>query len=236
MEQKLQDFIDKISSIKSQEELGGALLSQLRGAGYDNLVVAATRSHALKEVVWAELPQGYQPAYFEHRWDRIDPVLRATFQSPHPFSWTDVARPQIITPEQKRFFEDCKDIGVHSGVTIPLHGPGLRCDLISISARDRLILPTDDIAQLYAVATSAWFRLSKIREAEGEERRVRLSPRETECLQWVKDGKSGWEIGLILSISERTVEFHIKNAMQKLGVNNRLLACVVALQNGLITL
>jgi DNA-binding CsgD family transcriptional regulator len=53
-------------------------------------------------------------------------------------------------------------------------------------------------------------------------------------LNWVKDGKTSWEISLILSISTNTVQFHIKNIMWKLDVVSRPQAVAVALQTGLI--
>jgi LuxR family quorum-sensing system transcriptional regulator CciR len=61
-----------------------------------------------------------------------------------------------------------------------------------------------------------------------------LSEREKACLKWAACGKSSWEIGQILAISENTVLFHIKNAMKKLGVRTRTLAAVKAIQLGLI--
>ncbi|MDF0522996.1 helix-turn-helix transcriptional regulator [Bradyrhizobium yuanmingense] len=35
-------------------------------------------------------------------------------------------------------------------------------------------------------------------------------------------GKSSWEIAKILNISENTVNFHLKNAIRKLGTTNRM--------------
>lgn len=61
-----------------------------------------------------------------------------------------------------------------------------------------------------------------------------LSDREKACLAWSARGKSSWEIGRILAISENTVVFHIKNAMKKLGTSSRTLAAVKAIQLGLI--
>jgi LuxR family transcriptional regulator, activator of conjugal transfer of Ti plasmids len=49
---------------------------------------------------------------------------------------------------------------------------------------------------------------------------VSLSPREFECLKWVAQGKSAWEIGHILGISRRTAAFHLDNAKAKLGVHS----------------
>ncbi|MGY3034079.1 DNA-binding CsgD family transcriptional regulator [Bradyrhizobium sp. USDA 4354] len=51
--------------------------------------------------------------------------------------------------------------------------------------------------------------------ADVDEKEVVLSERERQCLRWVEKGKSSWSIGVILKVSENTVNFHIKNAMAK---------------------
>lgn len=63
-----------------------------------------------------------------------------------------------------------------------------------------------------------------------------LTAQEIECLKWCKEGKTNWEIGEILSISQKTVEFHVGNAMRKLGAGNRITAVIIGIKNGLITL
>jgi len=50
---------------------------------------------------------------------------------------------------------------------------------------------------------------------------IRLAPRESEVLKWLMEGKSNWEIGVILGISVNTVKFHLKNLMQKFNAMNR---------------
>ena len=65
-------------------------------------------------------------------------------------------------------------------------------------------------------------------------KRINLTEREQECLLWAAEGKTGWEIANIVSISERTVTFHLQNAAQKLGVVNRQQAISRALSMGLI--
>src|SRR5262245_54643419 len=57
-------------------------------------------------------------------------------------------------------------------------------------------------------------RTSK-KPVEGQDRPIELSDREKTCLGWTALGKSSWETGQILLISENTVIFHIKNAMRK---------------------
>ena len=63
---------------------------------------------------------------------------------------------------------------------------------------------------------------------------VALTPREIEVLKWSADGKTAAEIGDILSISIPTVNFHIKNAVQKMKAANKTSAVVQALMAGLL--
>ncbi|MET4015910.1 helix-turn-helix transcriptional regulator [Bradyrhizobium japonicum] len=57
---------------------------------------------------------------------------------------------------------------------------------------------------------------------------VKLTAQQKQCLRWVEEGKSSWEIGMILRISRNTVDFHIKNAMRKLEVTTRIQAAIKA--------
>lgn len=61
-----------------------------------------------------------------------------------------------------------------------------------------------------------------------------MTPRESQVLVWVAEGKSDWAIGRILRISGKTVNFHVENAKRKFGVGTRLQAVVAAMRNGLI--
>jgi DNA-binding CsgD family transcriptional regulator len=63
---------------------------------------------------------------------------------------------------------------------------------------------------------------------------ITLSPRQTECLFWVQEGKSSRDIGVILGVSHRIVERHVFRACQKLGVRTRLQAVIRARALGLI--
>ena len=49
----------------------------------------------------------------------------------------------------------------------------------------------------------------------------RLSTRERDVLSFVAEGKTDWEISVIVGISESTTRFHVDNARRKLGAVNR---------------
>lgn len=59
-----------------------------------------------------------------------------------------------------------------------------------------------------------------------------LSQKELACLYWASIGKTSWEAGKILGLSERTVNFHIQAACRKLGVYRRQAAITTALRAG----
>jgi DNA-binding CsgD family transcriptional regulator len=56
-----------------------------------------------------------------------------------------------------------------------------------------------------------------------------LTRREAELLQWVTQGKTNAEIGIILSISLATVKKHLQHVYEKLGVETRTAAATLAL-------
>jgi DNA-binding CsgD family transcriptional regulator len=48
-----------------------------------------------------------------------------------------------------------------------------------------------------------------------------LTRRESEVMSWLREGKTGHEIAIILGCATRTVEKHLANLYRKLGVTNR---------------
>ena len=61
-----------------------------------------------------------------------------------------------------------------------------------------------------------------------------LTPRELEVLRLVRDGHRNKQIADELAISETTVNFHIKNIVEKLRANDRTHAVTIAVRRGLL--
>ena len=57
-----------------------------------------------------------------------------------------------------------------------------------------------------------------------------LTRREAEVLFWVTEGKTDWEIGVILGVSARTVQKHVEHILSKLGTETRTAAAAWAQQ------
>lgn len=63
---------------------------------------------------------------------------------------------------------------------------------------------------------------------------MHMTQRESEVLSWIAQGKSDWQIGKILNISSKTVNYHAENAKRKLGVATRIQAVIGAIRIGAV--
>lgn len=61
-----------------------------------------------------------------------------------------------------------------------------------------------------------------------------LTPREMDVLRLVVEAKTNGEIGMLLGISEKTVEKHLDTIFRKLGVASRVEAAVLAVRTDMI--
>lgn len=137
--------------------------------------------------------------------------------------------------------EDAWENGLKRGLTIPIHGPKGEFGLFSLNselANDEFIKVTDETkydAQViaYHLHDAVQRRLKAAREVPLP---IPLTEREVEILRWTVGGKTAWEIGGILKISERTVNFHIQNVMGKFGVHSKTHAAAKAMGMGLLNI
>ncbi|MCB1511219.1 MAG: hypothetical protein KDJ36_09975 [Hyphomicrobiaceae bacterium] len=81
--------------------------------------------------------------------------------------------------------------------------------------------PNFDLA---AMAATAVFARMQLLDAQAKRNEIRLTQREAEVTSWIAAGKSDWEIGQILDISAKTVNFHAENVKRKCGVATRVQA------------
>ena len=59
---------------------------------------------------------------------------------------------------------------------------------------------------------------------------LKLTPRESEVLFWISEGKSNQDIGVILGASAGTVCKHVEHILSKLNVENRTAAAGMAFE------
>ena len=88
-----------------------------------------------------------------------------------------------------------------------------------------------------SIATKILKEFSRPSSVSAQEPEVmdELTPRETNILLLVAEGKSNKDIASELVISENTVKIHIRNILEKLHLQNRIQAAVYAVSQGLVS-
>jgi LuxR family transcriptional regulator, quorum-sensing system regulator BjaR1 len=152
------------------------------------------------------------------------------FKTVAPYAWSDVLERRELLKQDKRIVDEAAEFRMNGGLIVPIFTPEGYTGLVSVTA-EAPELSEDVRAALSLACVFAHNKLLALKRRT-ESELVRLTCRERECLCWVSYGKSDWEIGEILSISEKTVNYHVENVKKKFGVATRLQAVAVAIRQG----
>ena len=229
----LSDAFDAMERAQSAAELRTEMEKFTKEMGFEHFVYALTiTAPSLKpqQFVLNGYPQEWVDRYLAKEYFKIDPLVRQAYTSTLPSIWDEQ---QFHDGKAREFWEEAKAFGLKSGLSFAVHEqPGV-VGIFSLS-RDRVVdLQGQDLAALIGRAQmfASLLQHAVTRLELPELRRdaeTLLTARERECLKWSADGKTAWEIGQILGISERTAVFHINNVVQKLGASNKTQAIVRA--------
>lgn len=173
----------------------------------------------------------------------LDPALVSRLDEE---SWLDLVLPahelknRFLPLAWKRDDVDCsEDIkpmlteqSLMFGVLCPVHGPNGRSGYVMFSGRDTPFDP-EEIDNLHLACLKSFQQAGEQPTLHGEDP-TSLTNRECDCLYWTAAGKTSGEIGIILSISQHTVNHYLTGAIQKLNAINRTQAVVKALRYNLI--
>ena len=167
---------------------------------------------------------------------RRDPVMQHCRRHSWPIIWDQST---YTSQGLGELWEEQARYGYCTGVAMALHLPEGRHFVLGVE-RDKP-LPADNVELTRLVADLQLFAVhaqdSALRVLSSSAERIdrpSLTPRELEALRWTMEGKTAWEVGGILGISERTAVLHVNNAMHKLDCTSKHQAVLKALRLGLI--
>lgn len=180
-------------------------------------------------------PDAWQAHYVERGFLHKDPTLKIARRSIAPVDW------QRLRDEEsfKTIFYDARDFGIHEqGLTIPVRGPFGDIGLFSVtrncSDHEWKLLKKAILGDLQNAAVFLHDNVVKTSALSRRLTHPTLSDREVEVLQWIAAGKSQQDVADILSISNRTVEVHLRSGRSKLSALNTSQAVGRAIGLGLI--
>ncbi|MDJ0949850.1 MAG: LuxR family transcriptional regulator [Alphaproteobacteria bacterium] len=237
----IEPFLEKIRSLDDLQAVHDALGVELNGLGFDRFAYHVLRPPSgieLGRSVLSSYPWDWLVRYKEEDYFNTDPVLGTAVDRLFPFRWDEQFPDDERSPQERQFFGEAGDFGIRDGITIPIHGPAGGIATLNLSSE----LSDADLRELWArrqhdlqlIAYYAHDAILRCVYASAGTRRIRLTPRERECLLWTARGKTTWEVSQVLTITENTARFHLRNAMTKLDVFSKHHAVVKAILLGII--
>lgn len=219
-------------------------LSRLAGLmGFDGLsylVLAGPPPHARVAAHRTSAGEGWTARYATRAYHLVDPRLRMTQDRAVPVAWS--VEGSASGMRDREFGDDAASHAIASGIAWSVHdGRGGR----AVIAWDFGTLPPHGHARPRRIALGtlalAGGLLHEGLAAQADPPgarppRVPLTDRERECVSLVARGMTSADVGAQLGISVRTANFHVGNAMSKLGAMSRSEAIARAMAANLVRL
>jgi LuxR family quorum-sensing system transcriptional regulator CciR len=218
----VENFSRQARTAEDRDQLRQAFARAAQGLGFDHFALQGEGARLLL----ADLPANW---IFRPDPGR-DIIFVAAARSLSPFLWSDIPRLISLNPADARTVESAPP-----GFAVPIHAgpfsaglaasPGVAdangfAGCCSFLVRKGAALPVESFAAAHYIATLAFEGVRRVDRAQPA--RPRLTPRQRDCMVLAAQGKSDWEIGKLLGISESTVHKHIEDAKRRFGVSTRI--------------
>jgi DNA-binding CsgD family transcriptional regulator len=174
-------------------------------------------------------PKGFTQIYFENRYHLVDTVLCAAMTHLTPMTWSEILRKPGRDPANALAY----DFGMKEGWAHCAVEPGtMRCTMFfmageTIESGIRVRKIIDYIIPFFSMTYAKVLKKSN-------PPLCRLTSKEIEVLRWLKEGKSSWEISVILHCSKRVIDFHVSNLKTKLNAVSRAQCVATGIRDGII--
>ncbi|TRW93193.1 autoinducer binding domain-containing protein [Candidatus Methylobacter oryzae] len=228
--------LQALQSIQSEQPLFQIIASLGKELGFDYCTYglrAPLPLAAPKTLIFSNYPTAWQAQYRAKNYLAIDPTVHHGMRSLLPILWTD----NLFNPARE-LWEEAQSFGLRHGWAQSSHDFNGVKGMLTLARSNEPISDTELEDKRFKMAwltQTAHLGMSRCLTPKlMPEADVKLSNREIAVLRWTADGKTSGEISDILKISERTVNFHIHNAITKLNATNKTSAAVKAAMLGFL--
>ncbi len=235
----LQSGFTSVLEADDRDQLLSEIVRFTQNLGFETVSAMTVIDHLLGEAEFITVdntPSDFRDTFTDLSRARLDPVMQHCKRHSMPIIWDQATYTAAGRGDE---WEQQAQFGFHTGVAMALHLPEGRHFFFGVDRDQALPRHPGELTrivadlQLFAVhAQDAAHRVLLPRSPLPGA--PTLTPRELECLRWTMEGKTAWEVGSIVGITERTAGLHINNATHKLGCANKHQAVLKALRMGLI--
>ena len=254
----LDDAIGRIEGCNSIDELKATLQSISGDYGFESFNFVDTGAPHLDAPFFiGTLKDDFLRGYIDNKLIHVDPCILRARRTNTAFSWGEVAVPQyhgVRKSGAQKTMAFALDFGFKEGFIVPFHFS----DAIGRVNSSLIVFFWSDPSQKFRFLISRkkyemhlimiyWAQRAvdlvaetyrdgprfAAKEAVPQQGQM-LTDRERDVLAWAARGKSALDTADILHLSEDTVKTHIRNALNKLGANNKTHGVTKAIYLGLI--
>jgi len=230
MQYRVPEVVDRILQEKTSKAVLDHMRKALREVGveYFCLIRFPRPDEPLEmSIVGMNMPTAWVENYKFHNSQHIDPGIQHSRKVVQPFFWYDAPAQK---PLQIEMVKGAKEMGIPEALVVPVPGPMGSIGTMWMGGGSRSELQANRLI-IQAIGLAGFYRLQELSTPIEHHQ---LTKREREVLFLIAKGKSAAEVGYILHLSTRTIEWHIIQAMRKLEARNRIQAVVLAIRDGLI--
>jgi len=215
---------------RSDEDFFTALVGAARELGFDYCAFGMRAPLPLsnpKTLVLSNYHPAWQERYARENYVAVDPTVAYGLKSVQPLVWNE-----SLFELNRPFWEEAKAHGLQVGWAQSTYDARGVASMLTLARSDdaltRAELAQNELRMSWLVQAAHEAMASLQASRRAPEPDISLTAREIEVLRWTADGKTSGEVGEIMNISERTVNFHVNNALEKLGAANKTAGVVKA--------
>jgi LuxR family transcriptional regulator len=231
------DLLTTLGTLPCEQTVFTRITAAARQLGFEHCAFGLRVPWPLQApetVMLNNYPDAWRAQYQQAGYLACDPTIRHGLCSTSPLVWSDA-----VFADTPALWADAQAAGLCVGWAQSSLDPGGTGSLLTLVRSAEPLTASElrahepQMRWLVQVAHLCLSRLLVPRLMADPAMRP-LGQREIDILKWTGDGKTADEIACILCISTNTVQFHIKNAVAKLGSANKTAAVVRAMVMGLL--
>ena len=175
--------------------------------------------------------QPFVAGYLREGYFSDDPIMARARETNRPFRWREAT--EDLTPEQQRVVDAFHAAKMRYGLCVPIDRVRGVNGIVTLGRSSNFTLEPAALIEIEMLARILFETCDALFDTEGQ-RPVHLTQRERDVLTLVAQGKTNWEVGQILGVSEYSIRDYLRTLATKMQTTNRTHTVVRAMQLGLI--
>ena len=185
-------------------------------------------------VILSNYPMEWGLHHHAQGYHKSDPIMETCKSQITPFTWSNERWRATLDLNKANILNEASEFQLSEGHTIPIHtGDGYPASC-SVVFQQGEVAP-EALAVIHMMSIYLYETAIKMKVRENKKMKKDLSLRQKQCLEYIAQGKSDWAISKLLSISEHTVQYHVKEILRRYKVSSRNQAIIRGLFYGDIT-